>query len=315
MSATQKTLEALCKKQPKFLKKGGLCVALVVTQSAMEKGLPLDSDFLRTREGGQVAGLGKAAVQRILENHGILRVLAEEGGRTSRGSLGLMETYVAVLNKLNESDSANLKEVLEWWIDKVRHHFASEGPIFNFDPGKSLSSNIEDLLQQAHDIQVNSGGTNYVGPMLQHLVGAKLDLILSDGQIVHRGFSVSDQSTGHPGDYRIDAVAIHVTTHPSESLIRKCAQNLKVGLKPVIVTIGDGVAGAAFLLKNSDVKDRVDVLDAAQFLTANIYERSFFQPGNCQLTLTKLIGRYNQIVAECETDPTLSIRFAESTEE
>ena len=85
MSATITALEALCKKHPKFLKKGGLCVALVVTETVKAKGLPLEPEALRTEEGGQVAGLGKAAVQSILEAHGITKVLAEEGGRTSRG--------------------------------------------------------------------------------------------------------------------------------------------------------------------------------------------------------------------------------------
>ena len=37
---------------------------------------------------------------------------------------------------------------------------------FNFDPGKSLHANIQDLLQQADDLQKHSGGTNYVGAML-----------------------------------------------------------------------------------------------------------------------------------------------------
>jgi len=78
--------------------------------------------------------------------------------------------------------------------------------------------------------------------MLQHLVGAKLDLVLGNGKIEHHGFSVADQSTERRGDYEVEGVAIHVTTHPSEALVRKCAANLQAGLKPVIVTIGDGVA-------------------------------------------------------------------------
>ena len=181
--------------------------------------------------------------------------------------------------------------------------------VFHFDPGKSLRANIEDLLQQAQDIQANAGGTNYVGAMLQHLVGAKLDLVLGNGKIEHHGFSVADQSTERHADYEVEGVTIHVTTHPSEALVQKCAANLQTGLKPVIVTIGDGVAGAAFLLKNSNLADRVDVLDAAQFLTANVYERSLFRAAHCKMTLAKFLERYNEIVARCETDPTLRIKL------
>ena len=83
-------------------------------------------------------------------------------------------------------------------------------------------------------------------------------------------------------------------------------------LKPLIVTIGDGVDGAEFLLKNAGLADRVDVLDAGQFLTANVYERSFFKAAECKVTLRKLLERYNEIVASCETDPALLIKLSEA---
>jgi hypothetical protein len=149
MTTTTKKLETLCKDHPKFLRKGGLCVALVVTETARVRGFPLAPEDLRTDEHGQVAGLGKAPVQRIIEAHGITKVLAEEGGRTSRGSLGLMEAYVAALNQLHQAKTLNLDEALAWWLGKVRAHFSSEGPKFHFDSGKSLRANINDLLDQA----------------------------------------------------------------------------------------------------------------------------------------------------------------------
>jgi hypothetical protein len=52
-------------KDRKFSRKGPLCVALVVTQHA-RKGLPLNPDALLTEAGGQVLGLGKGAVQTVL---------------------------------------------------------------------------------------------------------------------------------------------------------------------------------------------------------------------------------------------------------
>lgn len=310
MNSIVDQLEILAAKQRKFLHKGGLCVGLVVTKMAKDKGLPLDPISLRTLEGGQVAGLGKAAVQSILISHGITKILAEEGGRTSRGSLGLMESYVSTLNTLQaQFEEIDLDQAMEWWIGKVRIHFASEGPKFNFDTGKSVAANLADIFTQAADIQKNSGGANFVGAMLQHLVGAKLDIVLGVGIASHHGFSVADHSTERQADFEVHGVAIHVTTHPSEALIRKAAKNLQAGLKPVIVTLSDGVEGAVYLLKNTEWKDRVDVIDATQFLTANVYERSFFKAGDCKATLTGILARYNEIVALCETDPVLQIRF------
>lgn len=49
------------------------------------------------------------------------------------------------------------------------------------------------------------------------------------------------------------------------------------------------------------------MLDVGQFLTANVYERSLFKAANCKVTFSKLLDRYNEIVASCETDPALRI--------
>ena len=292
---------------PDFLQKGGLCVGLHATMTAKEKGLPLALDSLRTEGRGQVEGLGKARIQKILAAFGITKVLSEEGGRTNRGSLGQMEIYVGHLNDLHKKGVADVDTAMKWWVRKVQQHFSQSGPKFSFDASKSVRANLNDLFKQAADIQRNSGGLNHVGAMLQHLVGAKLDLILGDKKIEHHGASVADRSTVRNGDFQVDNVAIHVTTHPGEALIRKTLGNLKDGLRPLIVTLGEGVAGALYLLKDTEGADRVDVLDAAQFLTANIYERSLFQAGECKVTLRAILERYNEIVARCETDPTLRI--------
>jgi site-specific DNA-cytosine methylase len=114
------------------------------------------------------------------------------------------------------------------------------------------------------------------------------------------------------GKKRPSLVLLENVTGFLTSLVRKCADNLRDGLKPLIISFGDGVAGAMFLLKNSEMADRVDVLDAGQFLTANVYERSLFKAAECRITLGKLLARYNEIVATCETDPTLRVRIPEN---
>jgi hypothetical protein len=221
-----------------------------------------------------------------------------------------MGTYVALLNTLHvQFPAVNLDDVMQWWIEKVKQHFATEGPKFNFDSGKSITANLADIFSQAAEIQKNSGGASYVGAMLQHLVGAKLDIVLGVGVAEHHGHSVADQPTDRQADFEVNGVAIHVTTHPSEALMRKAAKNLQSGLKPLIVTLADGVEGAAYLLKNTEWKDRIDVIDAGQFLTANVYERSLFQVGECKATLVSILSRYNEIIESCETDPVLKIQF------
>src|SRR5690606_20491962 len=101
--------------EKKFGRKGPLCVALVITQHARKMDLPLDPDNLLTEAGGQVLGLGKGAVQSVLSRHGITRVLAAEGGRTSRGSINNMREYVSFLNGLAYSGPVDLDAVEGFW--------------------------------------------------------------------------------------------------------------------------------------------------------------------------------------------------------
>ena len=106
--------------------KGQLAVVLHITRLAIENGLPIDPETLRTDKEGQVKGLGKGRIQNILKDHGITRVLAEEGGRTSRGSLGNASDYVAFLNALHKKGGVDLPAIEKWWIARVQDYFSSK---------------------------------------------------------------------------------------------------------------------------------------------------------------------------------------------
>ena len=185
----------------------------------------------------------------------------------------------------------------------------TDSPVFEYRAEKSIGWHFAELFSQAELLDQTHGVSWYLEAMLQHLVGAKLEIVLGEGLIVHHGHSTADGPTGRKADFEINGVAVHVTTHPTEALIRKAADNLQSGLKPIIVTMADGVEGALFLLKGTEWRDRIDIMDATQFLTANIYEHSLFKVAECKSTILTILQRYNQIIEECETDPVLKIRF------
>lgn len=294
-----------------FKGKGQLSVALHITRVAKNQGLPLDAATLRTGKSGQVQGLSKSAVQAVLADYGIERVLAEEGGRTSRGSLGNMEDYVAFLNQLHQGGLANLKAIESWWVDRVKEYFSSKPFVLHYDTGKSLRSIISDLLEQAFKRQKDNPGVTYAGTMLQHLVGAKLEMILpEDKRPQHHGANVADTPTARNGDFIIDDVAIHVTTAPTESLLRKCKENLGAGLRPIVVTIADSRPGAVSLAKVQSIEDRVDIIEAEQFIATNVMEWSSFAPSLQKFEIGRLIEKYNEIVQSVETDLSLKISVA-----
>lgn len=293
----------------KIESKGSLAVVLHITRYAKQRGLPLDEDRLITKGSGQVLGLGKGAVQRILNDYGINQILAEEGGRTSRGSIGIMKMYVRFLNELGLERIAAIDQIEEWWIERVREHFTAKPLRLRFDASKGFQAIIGDILAQAEKRQQQSSGTMYKGAVLQHLIGAKLELALPETHIAHHGASIADVVSDRSGDFEIDDSIIHVTTAPGEAVVRKCQQNIEAGAKPIILTLGQGVEVAQFLANNSGLSGRIDIMDAEQFLATNLHEMSMFKISARRVTFENLIEVYNRIIVEHETDRSLQIKM------
>jgi hypothetical protein len=289
--------------------KGPLSIALVITQHAKKMGLPLDPEKLITKRGGQVLGAGGEAVQAVLERHGVTRTLSSEGGRTSRGSLRNMREYVALLNRLNNQGEVDLEAIEVFWIDRVHEFFAGKPFKIKLDPAKSLRVVVRDVIAQAEERQKSAQGMNYAGAVLQYLVGAKLDCALGKGKIEHYSFSTADSPGGRPGDFVLGDVAVHVTTSPSEGVIKRCRENLNDGIRPIIVTLQRGVTVAEGLATNVNLADRIDIFEIEQFVALNVYELGKFAEDGRKTAVTDIVGRYNEIVEEVETDPSLKIEL------
>jgi hypothetical protein len=305
-SAHQRELAAFTASKA-FRGKGPLSVALVVTQHAKKMGLPLDPEHLLTEGGGQVLGLGKGAVQVILKRHGVTRVLASEGGRTSRGSLNNMREYVAFLNDLKTKGKVDLDAIEAFWIERVHEFFAGKPFKIKLDGSRSLRTVVRDVIAQAVERQKTAPGVYYAGAVLQHLVGAKLDCALGEGKFEHNSFSTADAPRGRAGDFFIGDVALHVTTSPSEAVIEKCRDNLNDGYRPMLVTLQHGLTVAEGLAANVGLGDRIDIFEIEQFVALNLYELGKFGAEGRRTAVTDMVARYNEIVEEFETDPSLKI--------
>jgi len=226
----------------KFSSKGPLSVALVITEKAKNNGLPLDSEELLTKSKGQVKGLGKAAVQKILHRNNIERILAKEGGRTSRGSIDNMETYVSFLNSLEKDGLIDFSIIEGFWIQKVREFFAGHPFTVNLDESLGYKPVIVELLIQVRERQKEMPSKQIIGAVLQHLTGAKLTTLFPEKKLEHHSYSTADAPTSRAGDFCINDVVIHVTSAPGPGLIDQCKSNLRNNLKPIIITVDKGAA-------------------------------------------------------------------------
>lgn len=296
------------KKQKGIKGKGQIAALIFASRLARRSGLPFNVEAGITTDGrGQVKGLGRDAVQRVLEDYGITRVLAEEGGRTSRGSLGNIEDYLHFLNGLHSTGLSDLASIEAWWVEQAKAYFNAKPFALRFESGKALRTVIRDLLGQAKKRQDEGAGTMFVGAMLQHLIGAKLALALPNEPIVHHGFSVADAPGGRSGDFEIGSASIHVTTTPGEAVMRKCGANIHAGRHPIVITLHDMLPAADAFASAQGIADRVEVLDAEQFIIANLHELGGFRSIERRLKVESLIEKYNEIIAAKETDPSLRI--------
>ena len=207
-------------------------------------GLPLDPEKLLTKKGAQVLGAGGDAVQLVLKRHGVTRLLAAEGGRTSRGSVDNMREYVLFLNGLEEKCDVDLNTIEGFWIERVHGFFAGKPFKIKLDGSRSLRTVVREVISQAIERQKTTPGMHFAGAVLQHLVGAKLDCCLGKGKIEHISFSTADAPSSRVGDFFVGDVAIHVTTSPGEAAIAKCGGNLNDGYRPILVTLQRGLTVA-----------------------------------------------------------------------
>jgi len=289
--------------------KGPLALLVQLTRMIRTKKFPLKPGDFLTENKGQVSGLGGGNLKKILKEYGVTQILAAEGGRTSRGNMGLMEKYIKCLNEWHKKGNIDFDEAEHFWAEQVKEYFRNQPFTLSADNSRTIAASLDELFEQARKRQKQNPGTQYLGAVLQHLVAAKLSTILPDNKVQIHGASVADSPTERSGDFVINNTIIHCTTAPNEPLIQKCKANIRKGCFPVIITIFDRVKNACDLAIDADISGRVEVWDIQQFLSTNINEHGLFDEKLRTTKLSDILERYNQIIEKNETDPSLKIEF------
>lgn len=301
--------------------KGPIAALLVINRHALEKQKagtlewPLNNEDWKTGKQGQVKGLGGPATQKILAEHGLMRLLASEGGRTSRGSMQLMMDYIELLNRYSEINSTvDLYECECFWISKAREYFERRPFVLSIDPQWGVRRAVRHLLTQAQNRQNEGAGAKFVGSLMQHMVGAKLDVLLGEGKIAHHHSNQNDSGSFRSGDFDYEDMVLHVTNLPTESLLSKCIANLEGGYKPLVITSSKGAVVLEALLenfKNGAYDGRVDILEFEQFIASNVIELGKFNAAGRKASFSKIIKSYNNIIETVEYDLSMKIELGE----
>jgi hypothetical protein len=201
----------------------------------------------------------------------------------------------------------DLGEGVTFWVERLRTAFAWKPFRVELDTPKSLQAIVGNVLEQAK--RRTKADPRYPGVVLEHLVGATLDRVLGLGTVQHNSFLSKDAPGAPVGNFLVGDVAIHVTASPGEGVIKKCRENVTQGYRPMLVTLKHGVTVAEGLACNLGICDQIDIFEIEQFVTLNLYEWAEFGADGRETAVTDLVSRYNEIVEEFETDPSLKIEL------
>lgn len=281
----------------------------LIVSRMMADGLPITDERLYSNGKSQVRGLSGPAIAKILEQHGETRIFTREGGRTSRGTVFLAAAIRDVLNDTHVSegnpiDAVFVSSKLEAFFTKcVRlDYFDKQRITVEIDYTKPLSSVVSDILKAAAE-----RSDKPTGAVLQHLVGAKLQLRFPEEKIGIDRANAADMHTDREGDFQVGTTAFHVTTAPMEKLVTRCVENKRAGYRPVILTLESKVQAARQMADNVGMSEQISVQAAEVFIGTNIEEISTYDGDKIRLGLAKLIRTYNARIEKIEIDKSLMI--------
>jgi len=172
----------------------------------------------------------------------------------------------------------------------------------DIDYTKPLSSVVSDILKAAAE-----RSDKPTGAVLQHLVGAKLQLRFPEEKIGSDRANAADMHTDREGDFQVGTTAFHVTTAPMEKLISRCVENKRAGYRPVILTLESKVQAARQMADNVGMSEKISVQSAEIFIGTNIEEIATYDGDRIREGLAKLIRTYNTRIEKIEIDKSLMI--------
>lgn len=281
----------------------------LIVSRMMADGMPITDERLYSEGKSQVRGLSGSTISKILEQHGETRVFTREGGRTSRGTIFLAAAFRDVLNdtQVNENepvDAALVSNQLEAFFTQcVRlDYFDKQRITVDLDYSKPVSSVVSDILKAAAE-----RSDKPTGAVLQHLIGAKLQLRFPDVKIGNDRANAADLHTDREGDFQVGTTAFHVTTAPMEKLITRCVENKRAGYRPVILTLESKVIAARQMADNVGMSEQIAVQAAETFIGNNIEEIAIYDGDKIREGLARLIRTYNTRINAIEIDKSLMI--------
>lgn len=292
--------------------RGNIAGGLVLLER-LRSNFDLDIESHKAEHSDQLKGATLPNVQKILARYGEERILLKEGGRTNRGLIKNLSPLVdAMINakmaNLSDDDKdRELEKMQSFLADKAKEIFNSEKISFDYKKGMTSRAVVSTILESGQKREK-------AGAVAEYLVGAKLALRFPDYDIRNSAASAADDQANEQGDFQINDSVFHVTISPNRGHYDKCQRNLANDLRVFLLVPDSMLAGArqnAYLEMGSQVS--VEAIES--FVSQNIEEISDFANERIACNIKSLLEKYNERVAEVETDLALQINIPAALEE
>lgn len=254
-----------------------------------------------------------------------------QGGEVNgaRSGLGkILESYEIPSSYLKEittrqghQDGQRLFEMFEWG-NKFTKLTTQERDVLLLELIDTLRNLANDWLKRQNlklDIDRRQAPATWInvivenakgrsgGIVEQQLVGAKLARRFQGVDIPNHPAHAGDKQTERMGDFTISNLVYHVTAAPSRNVLQKCADNLKVGLHPILLIPREQENKVRVLAQDEGIDQQLTIISIESFIALNIIEMATDENKDFFSVLKEIVEIYNARLSAVETDLSLQI--------
>lgn len=285
----------------KKISRNTVAVGIVVLDH-LRRACPVSRDEVIS-QGGEVSG-ARSGLGKILESYSITKSYLKE-----------------ITTRQGHQDGQKLFERFEWG-KKLARLPDDERDVLLLELVGNLRKIADDWLKRQNlriDVDRRQAPTTWVnvivnnakgrsgGIVEQQLVGAKLARRFKGIPVPNYPAHAGDKQTERVGDIAISRLVYHVTAAPSRDVLKKCAENLKAGLHPILLVPHEQENKARILAQDEGIDRNLTVISIEDFVALNIIEVATEENKDFFSVLKEIVEIYNKRLAEVETDLSLQI--------
>ena len=143
------------------------------------------------------------------------------------------------------------------------------------------------------------------GIVEHHLVGAILERRFRGIEIPNYPAHAGSRPTTSVGNFEISRLVYHVTATPIRSIIQKCAENIRAGLRPILLVPAERENEALRLAQDEGIDKEISVIPIEAFVTLTIVHLATDENKNFFDVLKEIVEIYAGRLAAVESDMSL----------